>query len=253
MTLPEGLPLLLVPGTLCDARLWQPQIPALSCESSVQVIAWRDERDVGTLAARILAEAPARFALAGMSMGGSIALEVCARDPGRVAGLALLDTHPWADPPGRHAARQGQLAYAHKHGLRALVRDQLWASYVPPSRRDDAALLRLVQDMAEACGLAQFACQIDLLASRQQRLEVLAALQVPTLIAAGSDDALCPPDWQQAMSARLAQGTLAFIDGCGHFAVLESPQRAQLLLVDWLRVCRAQLIALSDRLQDHPG
>jgi pimeloyl-ACP methyl ester carboxylesterase len=239
MTLPESLPLLLVPGTLCDARLWQAQIPALSCESSVQVIAWRDERDVGTLAARILAEAPARFALAGMSMGGSIALEVCAREPGRVAGLALLDAHPWADSPGRHAVRQSQLAFAQEHGLRALVRDRLWSSYVHPSRLDDAALLGLVQDMAEACGLAQFACQIDLLASRLQRLHVLAALRVPTLIAAGSDDVLCPRDWQQVMSTGLAQGVLAFIDGCGHFAVLESPQRAQVLLVDWLRTCRA--------------
>lgn len=233
MSAPGLPPLLWVGGTLCDERLWQGVAPALASRVAMQAVAWGDERGIARLAGRILAEAPPRFLIAGMSMGGSIALEVCAQAPGRVAGLALIDSHPFADPPGRAEARQAQLALARQSGLATLV-DTLWPAYVHPDRRGDAALRGLVEAMATACGLAAYERQLGLLASRADRTATLARLAVPVLIAAGADDALCPPAWQADMHARNPRAALHLIDGAGHFAVLERPAEMVRALEAWL-------------------
>lgn len=237
MTASGAAPLLLVPGTLCDAVLWQAQMPALAAKREVHVVDWRSERDIAALAARILVEAPERFAIAGMSMGGSIALEVCAQGAARVTGLALVDAQPGVDLSGRREARQAQLAYAGEHGLAALIRDKLWPLYVHADRLADERLMQIIQGMAQRCGCEQFARHSDLLATRKDRMHVLSMLAVPVLLLAGEHDVLCPDALQIAMAQRLADGHYERIPGCGHFAVLEAPERVEALLLDWLRRC----------------
>ena len=150
-----------------------------------------------------------------------------------VAGLALIDTHPWADPPGRAEARRAQLALARQQGLPAVIA-QLWPGYVHPHRQGDEALRAIVTAMAQACGLAQYERQLGLLASRADRTAVLAALRVPVLVAAGLQDALCPAGWQQAMHELNAGSALRLLEEAGHFAVLERPAEMAQALLAWL-------------------
>ena len=170
-------------------------------------------------------------------MGGSIALEVSARGLGRVAGLALIDAHSGGDSPSRLEARSTQIAYAREHGLATLVREKLWPSYVHPSHLSDQDLLELVQAMAVGCGLEQFDRQGELLASRKDRTEVLTALEVPILLVAGADDVLCPEVLQVKMAQSAPAAHREQIEGCGHFAVLESAECVLHLLEGWLARC----------------
>ena len=95
----NSLPILLVPGLLCSARLYAAQIPALWPYGQVTVADHRRDDQIGTIATRILGEAPPHFALAGLSMGGYIAFAMLRQAPERIAKLALLDTQPRADTP----------------------------------------------------------------------------------------------------------------------------------------------------------
>ena len=101
---------ILVPGLLCSPRLYAPVLPALWRCGAVTVADTRRDRSIPAIAARLLAEAPERFALAGLSMGGYVALEVVRQAPERVAALALLSTSARPDTPEQTAVRREQLA-----------------------------------------------------------------------------------------------------------------------------------------------
>ncbi len=238
------LPLLLIGGTLCDEDLWQGVAAPLATVAQTQICRWDEETDPAALAQRLLREAPPRFALAGMSLGGSIALEIGALAPQRLLGLALIDAHPYGEavpgstPAARQAARIEQLEHARRHGLADLVRRRLWPSYVAEQRLQDAALRERIAAMAERCGLAAFERQIEMMRQRVDRRAVLAALPVPTLVAWGRDDRLCPDAWQQAYTAAHPQLRRAALPGCGHFAVLEDPPALAEHLLEWLDACR---------------
>src|SRR5215467_3437897 len=101
----EPLPVVLIPGLNCSARLYAEQIPALWRFGPVQVADHTRDDTMAAIAERILAAAPPRFALAGLSMGGYIALEIVRHAPQRIARLALLDTGARADTPEQTARR----------------------------------------------------------------------------------------------------------------------------------------------------
>ena len=228
------LPLLLLSGTLCDARLWGAVLPALPDDVDCICVEWGDETDAGAAAKRMIASAPPRFALAGMSMGGSVALEICALAADRVAGLALVSSQPHGEPSERTLARAAWVEFALAHGVEALVREHLWPNYVHPGRRGDDALLCTVLKMACDAGLSAYERQHRLLASRRDHVATLASLEVPVLIAAGDGDAMCASALQAQM-ARLARrpSRVEFSD-CGHFSPLEAPAPLAAALCDWL-------------------
>ncbi|MEJ7138787.1 alpha/beta fold hydrolase [Amphibiibacter pelophylacis] len=216
-----ALPLVLLPGTLCNASLWQ----RLSLPPGVEALTpdCRYATSAADAARLVLARAPQRFALAGMSMGGATALEIVAQAPQRVLGLALISSHAGADLPGRAAGRTELLEQAREHGLVWLIRDKLWSSYVHPSRLRDRALQDLVVAMALEQGLDAYAAQLQLLGRRTDHHATLSAYKGPVLIAAGRDDALCPPPLQTAMLAACPQAEHLVLAQCGHLSPLEAP------------------------------
>ena len=126
---------------MCDAAVWEPVLPALRASASVGRIERVDHGQSDSLvemARQILAQAPPRFALAGHSMGGRVALEVCRLAPGRVSHLALLDTGfaPLAaGGPGQLEIqkRQALVQTAREQGVRAMA--TLWVQgMVHPDR-----------------------------------------------------------------------------------------------------------------------
>jgi len=225
-------PLVLLPGMMCDARLWAPQMHALGRRAVLHAPCTEADSMAG-LAADVLAVAPRRFALAGLSMGGILAMEVLRLAPDRVERLALLDTNPRAETPEAQARREPQIARAMAGGLARVMRDEMKPNYLADGpRRGD--ILDLCMDMALALGPEVFARQSRALRDRPDQQQTLAAFSGPALVLMGAGDRLCPLDRHELMHALMPQSRLAIIDGAGHLPTLEQPEKTTAALVRWL-------------------
>ena len=230
--------LILVPGLLCDATVWQQQVAALADNCQIQVPRHDLTDNLGAMADRILAIAPPHFALAGHSMGGRIALEVVARAPERVERLALLDTgyEPLAAGDAGERERAGRLRLldiARRDGMLAMARD--WArGMVHPSRLTDAALMDAIHQMLARAPVEMFEAQIKALLGRADRTALLARIAVPTLVLCGHDDAWSPLARHADIAQRIAGSTLVDIPDCGHMCTMERPAPVSDALANWL-------------------
>ncbi|MDP2408796.1 MAG: alpha/beta fold hydrolase [Pseudolabrys sp.] len=229
----QSLPLLLVPGLLCSARLYLPQIVALWPRGPVAVADHRRDDTVEAIAARILADAPPRFALAGLSMGGYIALNIFKLAPDRVAKLALLDTSARPDLPEQKAGREKFIAMAEAGKLMDVV-ETLTPKFLHRSRHGDAALKRVVRDMAADTGTEAFVRQQKAIMSRPDSRPLLATITCPTLVLVGEGDELTPPDLSREIAAGIAGSRLVTVPDCGHLSTIEQPEAVNAALNDWL-------------------
>lgn len=230
-------PLLLLPGMMCDARLFLPQVAAIH-DRAVMVAPITGADTTAALAEAVLAQAPPRFALAGLSMGGIVAMEIVARlqqegAPERVAGLCLMDTNPKAEHPAVAAGREPQMDRVREGGLRAVMRDEMKPNYLADGPRR-GAILDACMAMAEALGPEVFLRQSRALRSRPDRQEALRGVTVPSLVLCGREDALCPVHRHEGMHALIAGSRLEVLDGAGHLPTLEAPEAATALLRAWL-------------------
>ncbi|MGD1887430.1 MAG: alpha/beta fold hydrolase [Cohaesibacteraceae bacterium] len=226
-------PLIFLPGMMCDARLFEPQIAAVSSERAVMVVPLTGADTMAGLAAAILAIAPPRFALAGLSMGGIVAMEIIRQAPERVTRLALIDTNPLADPSDKAVMRQAQVDKVASGGLRTVMRDEMKPNYLAPGPKRDE-LLNLCMDMAESLGPSVFADQSAAIQSRPDQRETLRSVTVPTQILCGAEDALCPVERHQLMHDLIPGSQLAIIEGAGHLPTLEQPDAMNEVLKQWL-------------------
>lgn len=226
-------PLLFLPGMMCDARLYGPQIAAFSASHTVMVAPFGQHETVAGIAAEVLAHAPPRFALAGLSMGGIVAMEVIRQAPERITRLALLDTNPKAEAPAIAARREPQIEKVRKGGLRTVMRDEIKPHYLTDGP-NTGAILDLCMAMAETVGPDAFVAQSRALQSRPDQQETLRRVNVPTLILCGEDDALCPLHRHTLMHELVPGATLTVIKDAGHLPVLEQPDATNEALSTWL-------------------
>lgn len=226
-------PLVLLPGMMCDGRLWGPQIAAFSGDRVVHLAPISNHDSTQALAAEVLTHAPPRFALAGLSMGGIVAMEVLAQAPERVSRLALLDTNPRAEVPDVQARRGPQIERARQGGLRAVMRDEMKPNYLVDSPGKQA-ILDLCMDMAMGLGPEVFERQSLALRDRPDRQDALRAVTVPTLVLCGREDKLCPVVRHELMHGLIPGSRLEIIDGAGHLPVLEQPEKTNAALRRWL-------------------
>lgn len=224
------LPLVLIPGMMCDARMWG-AIPDDLAPRPVHHALPMGADSIAGIADAILAAAPPRFALVGLSMGGIVAMEMLARQPHRIERLALLDTNPRAELPEVQARRAPQIARVRAQGLERVMRDELVPNYLA---QDSDALANLCVDMALALGPDVFEQQSLALRDRADRQVVLADFDGPALVLTGADDRLCPMDRHDLMHALMPQSRLVVIDGAGHLPLLERPDETLAALRRWL-------------------
>jgi pimeloyl-ACP methyl ester carboxylesterase len=227
-------PLVLVPGLLCTEALFTPQIAALAADGiSVAVADHRSDDTVAAIATRLLAEAPARFALAGLSMGGYVAMEVMRRAPERVSRLMLLDTTARPDLPEQTENRRRQMDLA-EAGKFDQVAPALYPLFVHESRLEDAALRNIVLQMAEATGARAFIRQQQAILARPDSRPDLPSFSCPTTVVVGAGDRLTPPDRALEMSELIPGARLETVVGAGHLPTLEAPDAVTALMRDWL-------------------
>lgn len=227
------IPLILLPGMMCDARLFGPQIDALSGRTPLMTLPMGAHDTMSALADEVLRNAPASFAVAGLSMGGILAMEVLRQAPDRVAGLALMDTNPLAEKDAVKARRAPQIAAVENGDLRRVMRDEMKPNYLTggPNR---GAILDLCMAMAMDLGVDVFVNQSKALRDRSDQTDTLRAFTGPALVLCGRDDALCPVARHELMHDLMPHSTFEIIEDAGHLPTLEQPEQTTAALSRWL-------------------
>ena len=224
---------MLIPGMMCDGRLFTPQLAAFTSERPVLVIPPISESTITGLAEHVLDVAPGQFALAGLSMGGLVAMEIIRQAPARVSRLALFDTNPLPDPPEKARIRSDLLKKVRSGELKRVMREEMKPLYLAPGP-GVSTILNLCMEMAEALGADVFEQQTRAIATRPDQCDTLHAVKVPTLIACGAEDQLCPIDRHQLMHQLVQGSRLEVISDAGHLPTLEQPEQTNRILHKWL-------------------
>jgi pimeloyl-ACP methyl ester carboxylesterase len=231
----DTMPILLVPGLGGSPRIYAPVVPPLWRYGPVTVANHIRDDSIAAIAHRILAEAPPRFALAGHSMGGYIAFEIMRQAPERVARLALLNTQARPDTPEAIERRRRMIAGIQAGGFRDGI-EALIPGFLHPSRRDDAALHKLVYEMADDVGAEAFARQLTAVMGRADSRPTLATITCPTLVLTGDEDNTIPNTLSVEIANGIPGAKLTIVPQCGHLSQIEQPQAVADALVEWLRI-----------------
>lgn len=214
--------LILLPGLLNDARLWQHQADQLAAIANVSVADLTRSDTIVGLAADVLEQAPAgMFVLGGLSMGGYVALEIMRQAPERVTALALLDTSARPDTPEATENRQRLIALA-QTDFSAVAKDLMQKLLYPP-HLDDDDIVACIADMAEATGKEAFIRQQHAIMARIDSRPALRDIDCPTLLLCGREDRITPVDVHEEMAALIPRATLTIVEHCGHLSALERP------------------------------
>jgi pimeloyl-ACP methyl ester carboxylesterase len=225
--------IVLVPGLLGTPELYAAQLPALWRFGAVTVADHRRDDTMAGIAARLLAAAPPRFTLVGLSMGGYLAFEVLRQAPERVQRLALLDTSARPDGP-EQLERRGREIAAVRAGKFESVAAALFRRWVRPGAWGDAALRSLVLRMARHTGPEAFLRQSVAIMHRPDSRPGLAAVACPTLVLVGAEDRPTPPEHAAEIAAGIPGAAHVVVPACGHLSTVERPRAVTDALVDWL-------------------
>jgi len=218
---------------LCDERLFARQIDALGADFDCRVFVFREHDSLAAMAEALLAAAPDRFTLIGLSLGGYLAFEVMRRAPARVERLALLDTTAAADSETRRAGRLADIATVETGGIDALI-PQLPGRWLLPAHQQRDDLTMLMASMARSIGAEGQRNQQRAMLGRPESLADLAAVRVPTLVLCGAGDAVTPLADHEAIAARIAGARLVVVPESGHLSTIEQPEAVNRALLDWL-------------------
>lgn len=189
---------------------------------------------IGGLAAVALRDAPPRFALAGLSMGGYVAFEMLRREPSRVERLCLVDTTARPDMPEQSQRRRSLMGIAAAKGMHEVV-PLLLPGLLSPENVNDPCLVDLIGQMADQVGVEGFVRQQRAILGRPDSRPGLGQIGVPTTVVVGADDQLTPPDRAQEMVDAIRGALLVVIPGAGHLAPIENPTAVTAAMREWLR------------------
>jgi pimeloyl-ACP methyl ester carboxylesterase len=227
--------LVMLPGMMCDKRLFAPQIEIFSEGYDIIVPQLSGCASIEGLARKVLNETGAQhFNLLGLSMGGIVAMALLGIAPHRISRLALLDTNHLADSPGRFTIRNRQIADAKAGKLKQLMAEEMKPAYLSQMNRHNQPLLGLLIDMATDLGPQVFVEQSEALRDRADYSEALTQYYGPTLVLCGTEDTLCPPERHREICDLLPNANLRIIADAGHISTLEQPQTVNQALSHWL-------------------
>ena len=227
------IPILLIPGLLCSAEAFTSQVAALWPYGPVTVASTLTGRSIPEIADAILASAPPRFALAGISMGGYVCFEIMRRAPERVIRLALLDTSALPDSPEQITQRRALVSRARTGDFQSLLAEALTA-ILHPAHRDDPSLRATNVRMGLTIGIDGFERQEEAAITRVDSRPSLGAIKAPTLVLVGDQDPLTPPSQAQEIANAIPGARLVVVPECGHASTLEQPEAVNRALIEWI-------------------
>lgn len=223
--------LVFLPGLICDARIFAPQLAAFPQAKAIGGYGLLDRLE--DMAQFVLDSTPGRFDLFGHSMGGRIALEILRLAPDRVRRLALVSTGVHGVQPGEADKRHELTRLGHDHGFAALV-DRWLPPMVAPAHHDDPAVLPALRAMCFEQGQARWEAQVAALLARSDRTAMLPAIACPTLVMTGALDQWSPPAQHREFAAAIPGATLAIVPGAGHMIQREAPDAVNTAIARWL-------------------
>jgi pimeloyl-ACP methyl ester carboxylesterase len=228
--------ILLIPGNMCDDRLWQPVAERLAAAGHAVRHAPRlDQSSIEAMADVVLAGIDRPAVAIGFSMGAIVAAELARRTPERVAALGLVAFNASADLPERAAIRPRQQAAVREGRLETVVAKELKPNYLAEANRGDARLLATVMQMARTIGPDAFVAQSEALRLRGDLRPALPGFSMPVMLACGSEDRLCPPDWHRRWATMIGSNAkVVQIPAAGHLVPLEQPHALADALLGWL-------------------
>jgi pimeloyl-ACP methyl ester carboxylesterase len=233
----ETLPLVLVPGLACTAELFAAQTAAFASREIVvadtggQGTGGHDT--IAAIAAAILADAPPRFAVAGLSMGGYVCFELWRQAPQRIARFGLIDTQARPDTPAAADVRKRMIELG-EEGQLDKIHDAMWPRLIAPARREDRGLEIVVRRMLQQTGAEVFVRQQRAILGRVDSRPILPTITVPAMVVVGADDQITPPDLAREMADAMPDAELVVVPGAGHLSPLENPDAVTAALVRWL-------------------
>jgi pimeloyl-ACP methyl ester carboxylesterase len=226
-------PVVFLPGMMCDARLFKQQITDLSRDTAVTAAPITGGDRVEEIASSLLDVLPRRFALAGLSMGGIVAMEILRRAPDRVSRIALMDTNPLAETPQSATAYEPFIIKLRSGSLADAVQSFLLPDYLAPGT-GRAAITAQLTEMAENIGADAIVRQVRALQRRRDYQSVLRRCKVPTLVLCGRHDGLTPVKRHSFMADLIPYASLSVIEGAGHLPPMEAPEATTVALRAWL-------------------
>lgn len=229
----ERQPLILLPGLLCDQSLWAPQMAALADLADPIVGDLTQAQSMAAMAEAVLASAPPRFALAGLSMGGYVSFEIMRRAPERVIRLALLDTSARPDTEAQTQQRRAFIGMC-EHGEFKGVTPKLLPLWIHPSRLDDEALSGTIMAMTARVGRDAFIRQQTAIMNRPDSRPDLVNIACPTLVLCGHEDLPTPVAVHREMATDIPNSRLVLVPECGHLSTLERPEEVSAAMRRWL-------------------
>lgn len=237
---------ILLPGNMCDARLWGGGGELLRTALSERSIVSTDadltrDASIAAMATRALGAVEGSVLAIGFSMGAIVAVEMAAQAPERIAGLVLAGYNATADLPERAAIRPLQQAEVRAGGLERVLVEELKPNYLAKCSRNDRSLLTLLRAMGMELGAEVFVRQSEALRLRKDRRPVLRKLTIPVLYMCGLEDGLCPPDWHRQWATMTRGARLAMVAGAGHMLPLEQPRAFAEAIGQWLDQHREEL------------
>ena len=223
----------MVPGMMCDERIFSPQIEALSQNLEVTIADISNFSSVRELASDVLNKAPKKFSLLGHSMGGIVAMEIYSQEPNRIEKLILMDTNPKAELDEVKLKREPQIREVNKGKLLEVMRDEMKPNYLAESE-NKRSVLNICMDMALSLGPDVFINQSRALQSRLDQQNTIQSINIPVLIMCGSEDKLCPVERHEMMHNMISDSDLKIINNAGHMPTLEQPRETTEVIKEWL-------------------
>ncbi len=223
----------MVPGMMCNERIFSPQIEELSKNLEVTVADISNFSSVSELASDVLKKAPKSFSLLGHSMGGIVAMEIYSQEPKRIEKLILMDTNPKAELDEVKLKREPQIREVNKGKLLEVMRDEMKPNYLAESE-NKRSVLNVCMDMALTLGPDVFINQSRALQTRADQQNTIQSIKIPVLIMCGSEDKLCPVERHEMMHNMISDSDLIIINNAGHMPTLEQPRETTEVIKEWL-------------------
>jgi pimeloyl-ACP methyl ester carboxylesterase len=224
--------LVLLPGLICDAALWTHQSKALEGLFEIVIPGVSSDDDIARMATTILSRLPERFSLAGLSMGGYLALEMLRQVTGRIERLALLNTSARADTAIQSRRRRGLVALSGRGEFKG-VTPRLLPRLIHASRLEEPVLVETISSMAKRIGQSGFVNQQSAILGRRDSLDLLTSIRCPTLVLCGREDQMTPLALSEEIASLVPGAVLVVIDNCGHLSALERSQETTHALRAW--------------------